>query len=502
MSGSTGRICPLLGVAALIIWSWSDAHAMSNSVGMVGVYSGPISNYTGSGVRIGMVEPGVPATNHIFLAGQVAFTTNIHTGTSGIVDAHATQVAGVLVSTDTVFRGIAPGAKLYSAGHQGYGTDLDLAESVFLLATNFNTRVMNQSFSLPGTQGNAIGTSTWERAIDRLVSQTTNIFVQTPGNIPGVNNLRIPAGSYNAIVVGAVSNTTGPTAVTDFSPSGPLADGRSKPDIVAPGAPVVVPTYPIGPDGTNRTVNSGTSFAAPLVAGTAARLLQVGTTTFTGSTRDNSQDPRVIKAVLMNSATKLSGWNGNVTYPGGVHTTTQPLDVAQGAGMLNAPAAYNNYVPGEFNPGNVAATGWDLHSVGFGLTNLYRVAAPIAGEIRLTLTWYRNVGGGPTFTVTSLNDLDLLLWHSDDPGFSTRTLVAQSISTVNNVEHLYLTNAPFGYYEFGVHFKSRVIGTDASEWYGIAWNLSAVPEPSMLMLLTTGAAGLLWWRRNQHNRRA
>ncbi|MCX7914981.1 MAG: S8 family serine peptidase [Verrucomicrobiae bacterium] len=468
---------------------------MSNSVSLVGVYHGPISNYTGIGIRIGQIEPGVPATNHLFLGGQVAFTTNIHTGTSGIVDAHATQVAGVLVSTDTVFRGIAPGAKLYSAGHQGYATDLDLAQSVFLLATNFNTRVMNQSFSLPGTQGNATGTSVWERAIDRLVSQTTNIFVQTPGNIPGVNNLRIPAGSYNAIVVGAVSNITGTTAVADFSPSGPLADGRSKPDIVAPGAPVVVPTFPVGPDGTNRTVNSGTSFAAPLVAGTAARLLQVGTTTFTGSTRDHSQDPRVIKATLMNSATKLAGWNGNVTYPGGIHTTTQPLDPAQGAGMLNAPAAYHNYAAGEFNPGNVAPTGWDLHSVSLGLTNLYRVTPPVAGEIRLTLTWYRNVGPGPTFSVTSYNDLDILLWRSDDPGFSTRTLVARSISTLNNVEHLYLPNAPFGYYEFGVHFKARVTGTDANEFYGIAWNLSAVPEPSILLLLTSSTAIVLRWHR-------
>lgn len=475
--------------------------AMSNSVLMVGANVGPISNFTGTGIRIGMVEPGVPATNHLFLAGQVAFTTNIHAGNSGIVDAHATQVAGVLVSTDTVFRGIAPGAKLYSAGHQGYSTDHDLAASVFLLATNFHTRVINQSFSLPDTQGKAIGTSVWERAIDRLVLQTTNVFVQTPGNIPGLNTLRIPAGSFNAIVVGAVSNITGTTAVTDFSPTGPLGDGRSKPDIVAPGAPVTVPTFPVGPDATNRTVNSGTSFAAPLVAGTAARLLQVGTTTFTGAMRDNSQDPRIIKAVLLNSATKLAGWTANPTFPGGVHTVTQPLDARQGAGMLHAPAAYHNYSAGEFDPGNVAAVGWDLHTVNFGLTNLYRVVPPVAGEIRLTLTWYRNVGSGPTYTVTSLNDLDLLLWRSDDPSFTTRTLVAQSLSVSNNVEHLYLTAAPFGYYEIGVYFKSRLTGTDFAEMYGIAWNLSAVPEPSTLLLLTTSAVVILSWHRQRRRAR-
>ncbi len=179
---------------------------------------------------------------------------------------------------------------------------------------------------------------------------------------------------------------------------------------------------------------------------------------------------------------------------------------------MNAARAYDQLAAGEYHPteaggggggggtGNtVPLLGWDKFSVNFGLTNIYQVGHVASGEFRLTLDWYRNVatGAGLSYSVTSFNDLDLLLWRSPDAAFTNLTFVAASRSTVDNVEHLFLTNMPTGYYQFGVHFISRPIGADGSEIYSIAWSLQSVPEPSLFGLCVLGAGVLVWFHRRR-----
>jgi hypothetical protein len=69
------------------------------------------------------------------------------------------------------------------------------------------------------------------------------------------------------IAVGATDSTGN---LAGFSSRGPTADGRIKPDVLAPGLDVPVALYTGG-----TTVSSGTSFSAPLIAGLAA-LMQSG----------------------------------------------------------------------------------------------------------------------------------------------------------------------------------------------------------------------------------
>jgi subtilisin family serine protease len=71
------------------------------------------------------------------------------------------------------------------------------------------------------------------------------------------------------IAVGAVDDLGRPGV---FSSYGPSADGRVKPDLAARGVAVPVPWAPLGDTGYSSL--DGTSFAAPLVAGLAACLMQ------------------------------------------------------------------------------------------------------------------------------------------------------------------------------------------------------------------------------------
>ena len=85
--------------------------------------------------------------------------------------------------------------------------------------------------------------------------------------------ITMPADADGAIAVGAVDvpgSGDGTPQIASFSSRGPTVDGRIKPDVVAPGSGVVVADLRRG----GYVRKGGTSFAAPLVSGVCALLLQ------------------------------------------------------------------------------------------------------------------------------------------------------------------------------------------------------------------------------------
>ena len=104
------------------------------------------------------------------------------------------------------------------------------------------------------------------------------------GEIPANMDLSIgdPANLEEAIAVGSIHKTNPHTyGVSYFSSRGPTADGRKKPDLVAPGERILSAYHAFKPGIANPTVKdlyiemSGTSMATPHVSGILAAFLSV-----------------------------------------------------------------------------------------------------------------------------------------------------------------------------------------------------------------------------------
>jgi subtilisin family serine protease len=107
-----------------------------------------------------------------------------------------------------------------------------------------------------------------------------------------------PANTEDAIAVGSVHKTAPHMyGVSYFSSKGPTGDGRTKPDLVAPGEKIISCSIHLD-KGFEYEEKSGTSMAAPHVSGAAAAFLSAHPE-FRGS-------PRQVKEILMKTATDLN----------------------------------------------------------------------------------------------------------------------------------------------------------------------------------------------------
>lgn len=201
----------------------------------------------------------------------------------------------------------------------------------------------------------------------------------------------------------------------------------------------------------------GSSAAAPHVTGAVALLQQYAGTTFPGNA--NSRRHEVMKAVMMNSADKISGeqgsnrtvcdsttgpcmdWEDSEAYL----SPSVPLDDKMGAGALNVRRAVQQLDAGEQNPGSVSLLGWDYGSYGGqGQQAEYVLNASVGADqyVTITLAWDRIVNStescgtgiyceGDQFFSFGIADLNLALVRAD--GTTLRT----SISDSTNFEHIF-----------------------------------------------------------------
>ena len=353
----------------------------------------------------------------------------------------------------------------------------------------------------------SIGSNTadwWTRGIEAMAEQYGVTIVAGIGNgLSAYDLLLYPAAGANAIGVGVVDcvNTADVSlqlsqfsrAQPEHSSFGPARDGRCKPDIVAPGNCLAGGSEP---DLYEPTGNY-TSFATPIVAGAASLLMQKAKEQPALSGALSPQGGNcVIKAILMNSATKLAFWHKGKVEKDDDHTV--PLDYIQGAGMLNAQAAFELLTAGKAEPGAVATAGWNLNRVDAGenLQNVYYLNIPDAeGKIlTATLTWNRHYSQIYPFEPLPEKDVDLRLEikavNPEQP--QEDILIDYSDSAIDNVEHIYCRLDPnYSDYEIIVTVKNGKTDDISTEPYAIAWNVTEEPVDDDIFLYDLDTNGIV-----------
>ncbi|MBN1845183.1 MAG: S8 family serine peptidase, partial [Sedimentisphaerales bacterium] len=447
---------------------------------------------TGSTVRIGMVELCQQAADQT----EMAFLPNFrHQALAGVrlrdlhyfynpqrsigYSAHASIIAGLLVGEDPngfydpvgpfAYAGIAPRATL-----DVYETNWFIYKRVIPPApTPLDNDVITISW---GTDATDTITQWWQRGIDALVIRNRTVVVAGCGNGQGTfSAISKPSWGANVISVGAARSLGGlPDSLfrvgapnPDTSSCGPTDDGRAKPDLIAGGLALGPAAY--GPDGYagGETGIGYSSFAAPQVAGVAALLIDAGRRL----ELTEAEDPRLIKALLLNGAVKLAGWHKGSCDPQDDHEV--PLDYRQGAGLVHAPNSFRQLEAGRYfphlrdllqlreevlsrlDPNSPAVAllaewndqlqrncGWDLAAVASDPKNhssqrIYHLPSPLTPgrTLKATCCWYQPYELQGTFLPRPPAHLALELWSLDSEG-ALRERLDYSESMLDNLQHL------------------------------------------------------------------
>ncbi|WP_286248774.1 S8 family serine peptidase [Streptomyces graminofaciens] len=267
-------------LAAGVSRIWLDAKVKVSddvSVPQIGAPTAWAAGYTGTGVKVAVLDTGVDDT-HQDLASRIVEKQNFTTApdTTDLVG-HGTHVASIVAGDGAAsggrYTGVAPDASLLVGK---VCVDRDCEESAILAGMEWaapRARVVNMSLS--GTD--FPGIDPLEEAVDTLSAKYGTLFAVAAGNTGRTQDVGSPATADAALAVGAVDAHE---ALADFSSQGPrVGDGATKPDITAPGVAIVAARSkdsalePAGDDKAYAAL-SGTSMATPHVAGAAALLAQ------------------------------------------------------------------------------------------------------------------------------------------------------------------------------------------------------------------------------------
>ncbi|WP_371786555.1 S8 family peptidase [Streptosporangium subroseum] len=318
---------------------WLDGRVKASldvSVPAVGAPVAWSAGLTGKGVKIGVVDTGIDR-NHPDFAGRIAASQSFVPGSSSAADdnGHGTHVASIAAgsgaASDGKYRGVAPDAELVVAkalDAEGSGASSDIIAGMEW-AANQGAKVINMSVGGLATDG----TDPLSQAVNQISEATGALFVVAAGN-DGVTespySIGSPGAADQALTVGSVAKTA-PYERSYFSSWGPrVGDNAVKPEITAPGAEIAAARAAgstLGGDvGNDRYQSlSGTSMAAPHVAGGAALLAQQHPDWSRGQIRDT----------LVSTANP--GKEGEVTREG-----AGMMDLAQAAaGGLSATGTLN-----------------------------------------------------------------------------------------------------------------------------------------------------------------
>ncbi len=301
---------------------------------------------TGKGVIIAIIDTGVDYT-HPDLGGCFGVLCRVIGGYDTVdgdpdpidENGHGTHVAGIAVGTG-ISSGVAQGAKIlaYRAlNAAGAGTMSSTIEAIER-AVEDGAHIINMSLGAAGVSHD----NPLNLAVREAVKRGVLVVASAGNNGPQWGTISSPGSEALALTVGALGANNG---VARFSSRGPVRSSFSlKPDISAPGVGILS-AVPGG--GHNRL--SGTSMAAPYVAGLAALVKEMSP----------QADVWSIRSRVIQSATAINQpyWhvgsgraNTDVfhypqlsTHPTSIHVKVSDSEINGGLQVLDSTISVWNY---------------------------------------------------------------------------------------------------------------------------------------------------------------
>ena len=449
--------------------------------GMLGSFVG----VTGAGVPIGVMDTGLnvrhPDTAHH--RGSICGANFISGEDHDLwfdFHGHGSHVAGTIAGSGIVNplrAGMAPGvrdirfAKVLSS--LGSGNTAGVSQGMSYLARRSDcTRagkrslaaqplIVNMSLSASGLSFSGRGVG--ERKLDATVWAHRQLYVvaQSNSSVHGFSNY---GTAKNSLAVGAVADSG---AITSFSSHGPTADGRLAPGVVGTGYAL---SSVRGRGSTSGYVSfSGTSMAAPSVAGVAALLMDAEAAF--------REQPALVRARLMASAVKPDAYLDAGAFALANTHGPGPLQHEYGLGLVSARLAVLQ---------RDAADGWtsgaavrEIAGEAYGHVD---VEVPDgAARLDLVLTW--DEPPADTLTESVLSDLDLWLDAGADCGAGPCGEHG-SRSRIDNVEWIVVPHPAPGRYRVKV-VPERIVGVPPRA--ALAWTVVRGPSTPTLTVTPANA---------------
>ncbi len=410
------------------------------------VVQAPPYDLDGTGVTVLVYDSRSARATHVDFEGRLTV------GDSTTTSDHATHVAGTIGGAgiaDSTYRGMAPGVDMLS-----YGNERDFFTGILLysnpgdLEDDYDEAINTYGADI---SNNSIGTNVENNGFDCAIQGDYGItaalldsivagslgdpfrIVWSAGNERSGDRCDVegygdyystapPAGAKNPISVGAINSND--ESMTDFSSWGPLDDGRTKPDVCAPGCQtdgdLGVTSCSSSSDTAYRSA-CGTSMAAPATCGLCALLMQDFRSFF-----PTQPDPRnsTLKALLVHNADDFGAVGPDYQYGYGVVRIQETIDYMR----------IGNFLEDELVQGETFIT-W--------------VSVEAGDELKVTVAW-DDAAGAPNVVPALVNDLDLRVYDSSgvqyypwtlDPTVPADPAVRIQADRVNNIEQV-VVDAP------------------------------------------------------------
>jgi len=374
-------------------------------------------------------------------------------------DLHATHTSGTMVGDEqpvsglTANRGAAYGAKLAFTNIRQLNPSFDNLSLYAMLTQDAGAGATVHSNSWGGGGNNY---NIWCQDIDKFSYDNEDDLV-----VFAVNNfgtITKPENAKNVLAVAATNDAPNQESHC-YGGTGPTADGRRRPEIMAPGCNV----HSSGSSGATCEfpADGGTSMACPMVAGCALLVRQYFVEGFYPSGAANGPDAftpsgALMKSVLLNSTVDATGIAG---YPSNL----------EGWGRLRLDDGL--YFAGENRKLIVFDDRRNANGLTTGQTLSYDGNVLTAGEpLRITLVWTEKeaaLNANPVY----INDLDLevtvggatLYWGNVFASGESAT--GGSSDTKNNTEQVLILSPPGG--PFNVTMRATAVNTAGPQGFAV-----------------------------------